>query len=414
MNQISVYESESSPAAQPSHNHPVPQESTQQQVPLNLTESLAHRVSHKSTQRNEFDRMAPPSGFSLSDDDQPISSNAETNSTKRRRNSNQGNNLLSNGPIQYFERLNDDRNPEEELYKQEIGLKDKFNALPKSTATTSCRVARISSSPSLVSFAANQEASLAARQQEAFSQSSSSFFLNPLPPSSPMPKSPSLKKVRRGSLTLSVSAPNLENLASVVGPASASQRSSPVSDEVLVGSYANTNPDHLLYSLLQSQGCTAQARSSLDLEGFFIETTPEHIAGYGTDIINAVRSNDVDTLSDMYHDGKTLQCCNKFGESIVHMACRRSSIQVVEFLKECGVSMRVCDDYGRTPLHDACWTQEPQMDLVKLLLEICPDFLLCKDKRGFSPLSYVRRDHWGTWCRFLESHKELLLPREFH
>ena len=85
---------------------------------------------------------------------------------------------------------------------------------------------------------------------------------------------------------------------------------------------------------------------------------------------------------------------------------------MVRFLLDEGVSVRLRDDYGRTPLHDALWTQEPEFDLVELLVRVCPDLLLITDKRGFTPLSYVRRDHWIPWCQFLDDHKDIVLPTE--
>ena len=58
----------------------------------------------------------------------------------------------------------------------------------------------------------------------------------------------------------------------------------------------------------------------------------------------------------MHKKGKTLQCCNRFGESAIHMACRHDLTDVVKFsIEEVGSILRVRDDYGRTPLHDAFW-----------------------------------------------------------
>ena len=159
-------------------------------------------------------------------------------------------------------------------------------------------------------------------------------------------------------------------------------------------------------------GVHASTHPALSLQGFFLDTAAEHIAGYGPDIITAVRQQDLVALGRIRDSGATLQCCNKFGESIVHMACRRGSIDVIHYLLRNGVSCRLRDDYGRTPLHDACWTQEPQFELVKTILQECPDMLFVTDKRGFTPLSYVRRDHWGQWCRFLQEHSDLVIPRE--
>jgi len=67
-----------------------------------------------------------------------------------------------------------------------------------------------------------------------------------------------------------------------------------------------------------------------------------------------------------FSGGTNLQCANRFGESLIHMACRRSHRDVVSFLvNEAGVSLRVRDDYGRTPFHDACWRPELDLELIQ-------------------------------------------------
>ena len=86
----------------------------------------------------------------------------------------------------------------------------------------------------------------------------------------------------------------------------------------------------------------------------------------------------------MHNKGKTLQCCNRFGESVIHMACRHGLTDVVKFLiEEVGLTFRVRDDYGRMPLYDAFLT-------VELLLKKEPDVLLMSNNRGHCPLEYIR------------------------
>ena len=51
-----------------------------------------------------------------------------------------------------------------------------------------------------------------------------------------------------------------------------------------------------------------------------------------------------------------MDCFNRFGESLLNIACRRGFEDIVAYLLEQeSVSVRHCDDCGRTPLHDACW-----------------------------------------------------------
>jgi len=160
---------------------------------------------------------------------------------------------------------------------------------------------------------------------------------------------------------------------------------------------------------------TMRTYSALDLQGFFMDVTPEHITAYTNDVISAVRKQDISKLREMHTNNRTLQCCNRFGESIIHMACRRGAVKVVRFLlEEADVSFCIRDDYGRTPLHDAFWAPSPQLELVKMLITNYPDLLLISDKRGFMPLSYVRKEDWGVWCKFLEENHDILLPKKLN
>ena len=153
-----------------------------------------------------------------------------------------------------------------------------------------------------------------------------------------------------------------------------------------------------------------QGRNSLTIPNdFFVHPQEEHFQSYGADLIAAVRSQDTDALRDLHRSGRTLFASNKFGESLLHMACRRGFTEVVEFLiHEADVPLRVRDDYGRTPLHDAAWTVEPNFDLIEILIAEEPLLMFIKDKRGHSPLEYVRNEHWREWNIFLKGKHNLL------
>jgi hypothetical protein len=174
-----------------------------------------------------------------------------------------------------------------------------------------------------------------------------------------------------------------------------------------------TNPQVYLKTLLEQQGIAYKTYPALELGNFFLRMGDANILGYDMPKAAAVRTNDVNALRQMLHQGQTLQVCNRFGESIVNNACRRGSLDIMKFLlEEASVSLKVMDDYGRTALHDACWTHVPCFELVALLLDHCPDLLLVQDRRGSTPLQYVRQQYWGEWCQFLEHNKGKLLPRD--
>lgn len=101
-----------------------------------------------------------------------------------------------------------------------------------------------------------------------------------------------------------------------------------------------------------------------------------------------------------------MAACNRYSESVLHMACRRSSYETIRFMVDKVDSIFLVDDFGRTPLHDACWRPEPHFAITALLLDLNLDMIRCKDKRGATPLDYVRKEHWPLWCAFLDCQKD--------
>ena len=130
------------------------------------------------------------------------------------------------------------------------------------------------------------------------------------------------------------------------------------------------------------------------------------------------------------------RCCNKFGESLMHLACRRGRTDMVQFLIEelnattnndtttnednnNGTSLAattrararqvlsIRDDYNKTPFHDACWTTTPNFELIDLLLKYVPEQLLMKDVRNKTPFDYVQQRDYAAWLRFIWERKSL-------
>jgi hypothetical protein len=169
-----------------------------------------------------------------------------------------------------------------------------------------------------------------------------------------------------------------------------------------------TSPQEYLMESLKSMGSVVMISSSLEVEGFFAAPTEEEISAYGHDVLTAVWTRDIEKLREYHQNGRPLKCSNNFGESLLHLACRRGFFDVATFLiKEAGVTVRVIDDYGRTPLHDVCWTCEPNFELFELIMMECADLLFMKDRRGHTPLEYTRREHWGAYVKFLGEKQEL-------
>jgi hypothetical protein len=172
-------------------------------------------------------------------------------------------------------------------------------------------------------------------------------------------------------------------------------------------------PQDLLKKILRENDISPKFSLALDLDDFFLKMTSKNVQAYDMPKATAIRQGDIAALRAMHQKGEMLQCCNRFGESIVHTACRRGSAVCIQFLtQEAGVSLRVRDDFGRTALHDSCWTNIPNFELIEIIMKNCPDLLFIADKRGVYPLQYIRKDFHEEWCKFLEENQELLTPKE--
>lgn len=142
-------------------------------------------------------------------------------------------------------------------------------------------------------------------------------------------------------------------------------------------------------------------RKGTDLEGFKKCVRELHKEYHG------------EAVSDAQRPTPPFRCANRFGESLLHLACRRGRTAMVRFLVlEMGSSPReelaTVDDCRKTPLHDACWTPTPNFELVHFILEQAPELVMRKDIRGNTPFDYVRRDDYGVWLRFLWERRSLL------
>jgi hypothetical protein len=166
-----------------------------------------------------------------------------------------------------------------------------------------------------------------------------------------------------------------------------------------------------LMNLLVVQGVNAKILRFDTVKSYFEEPQEFEIEAYGFEALEAVRKRDMEKLKQFHTEGRPLKCSNRFGESILHLACRKGFADVVDFLiNTAQVPVWIKDDFGRNPLHDACWTVEPNFELMDILIGKAPDLLLISDARGHTPLSYVRREHWDMWINYLNGMGESLKP----
>jgi hypothetical protein len=173
------------------------------------------------------------------------------------------------------------------------------------------------------------------------------------------------------------------------------------------------SPVDFLRSLLYGSNKAEAHKVSMHHRIFFTKPSEEEMAAYDLEVVNAIRSKDVSRLRTLRDEGKSFNACNRFGESLLHMACRRGDLGVITFLvEEVGVRLDVRDDYGRTALHDACWTASPNKDVMEVLMQVFPsESLLAEDVRGHTPFDYARKEHWADWIVFLQERKDLILKK---
>jgi Ankyrin repeats (3 copies) len=160
---------------------------------------------------------------------------------------------------------------------------------------------------------------------------------------------------------------------------------------------------------MKSRGYATKRYSTLKT-AYHNKPTALQKASYDLHLIGVIKSGESEDLNEILKAGISPNPCNTYGESLVHMVCRRGDYKLLQVFIQNGCDLQVADDYGRTPLHDACWAAEPAFDMVRMLLDQDLTLLQMTDCRGFLPLSYVRKEHWPAWIQFIESNKEAYFP----
>ena len=180
-------------------------------------------------------------------------------------------------------------------------------------------------------------------------------------------------------------------------------------------------PDRFLEEALH--GVSPATFASKTWEPYFTGVTEERRKAHRVCVSRAIRSNNVETLRQLHNEYQQegegdststapLDGCNSHGESMMHLACRLGNAQVVKFLiEEAGVSVKVRDDQGKTPLHDVCWSNKPNFDLVRYIVNHSPELLFIADYRDFSALHYIPTGCWQEWCDWIEANASWILEK---
>jgi len=156
-----------------------------------------------------------------------------------------------------------------------------------------------------------------------------------------------------------------------------------------------------------------EGKKRIDDDVCFIPPNDKRLDAYDMESVTAIRTKDLTKLRSLLSSGKSFEGCNRAGESLLHLACRRADSQTVSFLiEEAFVETNVRDELGRTILHDACWRPSPDFQIMDALIHnASPNLLLAEDVRGHTCFDYVRKSDWSAWMQYLERRREVILQR---
>ena len=178
-------------------------------------------------------------------------------------------------------------------------------------------------------------------------------------------------------------------------------------------SFRQESPQHCLDRLLlQTRGFSpGQLRIKADAAAYDTTPSPLQLASFGTELVRVIHTSDLDKLSQMLQCGLSPNPCNQFRDSIVDLVCKRANASVFRMLLEHGCDLRVCDGFGRTPLHHCGWASTFSPEIATIILQNDWRQLFLEDKRGQTPLEYVREELFDDWITFLKGAVDQLVPQ---
>jgi hypothetical protein len=199
-------------------------------------------------------------------------------------------------------------------------------------------------------------------------------------------------------------------LASVLPPQEKAARVAKTNACSIRKSTRNETPQDCLDRILQERGYGTNLRIPADQAGYDTSPSPLQLASFGTELVRAIHTSDISKLSSLLECGLSPNPCNQFRDSIVDLVCKRGKADVFACLVEHGCELRVCDGFGRTPLHHCCWANgNVSFAIVVALLSADWLQLLMQDKRGQTPLEYVRKEQSGEWTDFLNDNQDTVV-----
>lgn len=162
---------------------------------------------------------------------------------------------------------------------------------------------------------------------------------------------------------------------------------------------------------IRSRGYSTNRYKTM-LTGYYCKPTPLQIASYDLYVSNLIRTGDKKKFREVINSGISPNPCNEYGESLLHLVCRRGDAELLQIMLDAGATLQMADDMGRTPLHDCCWRAEPCFEMVEMILNHDSRMFHMTDSRGALPLSYVKNtEHWGEWRDFINAKKDTYWPK---
>jgi hypothetical protein len=170
-------------------------------------------------------------------------------------------------------------------------------------------------------------------------------------------------------------------------------------------------PFDFLKNLLAERGYSFATIKSIEA-GYLTDPSPLQLASFGTKLVNAVHTSNIDVLSSLLGCGLSPNPCNQFHDSTLGWVCKKAQDSVFRCFLDHKAELRVCDGFGRTPLHQAAWADRFSPTIVLNVLQRDPVQLFLEDNSNRTPLEYVPSRLATQWIGFIDNHKEELFPRK--
>jgi hypothetical protein len=203
-------------------------------------------------------------------------------------------------------------------------------------------------------------------------------------------------------------------LASVCKGTNTKKRASPAPSKkkpAKKGKKIDSIPQDVLIRLVDQQGHGELTRIKSEDAGYDTMPSPLQLSSFGTQVVHAVHTNDDEMLGKLLDCGLSPNPCNQFRDSILDLVCKRNNVSIFNCLLEHGSDIRVIDGFGRTPLHHCAWASNFCREIAEAILERDPLQIFIEDKRGQTPLEYVRANIISDWTEFLEEMADKFWPK---